>query len=245
MNRTRVLAGCWTILALAALAGCGGDGGGGGGGLTAMSGDAFPFNVGADARLPGATITVLEHPERTSVTGADGHFLFEGLEVGDDATLTLEHPDYHRIQTGTLRLEVAGAERVTFQAVNPLTYWGMGLLVGMIPDERNKCQMVTTVTRVGKSLYDEGAHGEEGATVTIDPPLPPENGPIYFGSNVLPDPSLTETSDDGGVVFVQVPPGEYTWTATKPGVRFAQVRMKCRAGWLVNASPPWGLQALD
>jgi hypothetical protein len=183
---------------------------------------------------------VLEHPERTSVTGADGHFLFEGLEVGDDATLTLEHPDYHRIQTGTLRLEVAGAERVTFQAVNPLTYWGMGLLVGMIPDERNKCQMVTTVTRVGKSLYDEGAHGEEGATVTIDPPLPPENGPIYFGSNVLPDPSLTETSDDGGVVFVQVPPGEYTWTATKPGVRFAQVRMKCRAGWLVNASPPWG-----
>ena len=245
MNRTRVLAGCWTILALAALAGCGGDGGGGGGGLTAMSGDAFPFNVGADARLPGATITVLEHPERTSVTGADGHFLFEGLEVGDDATLTLEHPDYHRIQTGTLRLEVAGAERVTFQAVNPLTYWGMGLLVGMIPDERNKCQMVTTVTRVGKSLYDEGAHGEEGATVTIDPPLPPENGPIYFGSNVLPDPSLTETSDDGGVVFVQVPPGEYTWTATKPGVRFAQVRMKCRAGWLVNASPPWGLLALD
>lgn len=234
----------WFALVLATAAvGCGG--GHDRSGPAALSGDAFPFNVGAEARLPDATITVLEHPELSVVTGADGHFAFEDLAVGSDVTLTLEHPDYHRIQTGTLRLAETGAERVTFQAVNPLTYWGLGLLIGMIPDESHDCQMVTTVTRVGKSLYDEGAHGEEGATVTLDPPLSPEHGPIYFGSDVLPDPSLTETSDDGGVLFVQVPPGEYTWTASKAGVRFSQVRMKCRAGWLVNASPPWGLQALD
>lgn len=231
-------------MAIALTLGCG-ESTGGGGGVASLSGDAIPFNVSPDARVPGATISILEHPEMSLVTGADGHFAFDGLAVGSDATVVLEHPDYHRIQTGTLRLGAAGADRVTFQAVDPLTYWGMGLLIGMIPDERNRCQMVTTVTRVGKSLYDEGAHGEAGATVTLDPPLSPEHGPIYFGSNVLPDPTLTETSDDGGVLFVQVPPGEYTWTATKPGVRFAQVRMKCRAGWLVNASPPWGLQALD
>lgn len=244
MNRGRIVRWCALALAIATFAGCGGDGSDGAR-TAALGGDAFPFNVGADARLPDARISVLEHPERSMVTGDDGHFVFDGLAVGEDATLVLEHPDYHRIQTGTIRLEAGGAERVTFQAVNPLTYWGMGLLIGTLPDERNKCQMVTTVTRIGKSLYDEGAHGEAGATVTLDPPLPPENGPIYFGSNVLPDPSLTATSDDGGVVFVQVPPGEYTWTASKPGVRFTQVRMKCRAGWLVNASPPWGLQALE
>ena len=28
------------------------------------------------------------------------------------------------------------------------------------------------------------------------------------------------------------------------GVEFRQVKMTCRAGWLINASPPWGLQAL-
>jgi len=43
--------------------------------------------------------------------------------------------------------------------------------------------------------------------------------------------------------FIQVPPGEYVWTADKPGVAFSQVMMKCRPGVLVNASPPWGLQA--
>lgn len=235
----------WAGLLLAAcvVPACGDDGGESR--FASLSGDAIPFNVSPDARIEGATISLLEDPERRLVTGPDGHFRFEHLEVGSDATVVLEHPDYHRIQTGTIRIEPGGAERVTFQAVDPITYWGMGLLVGALPDERNRCQMVTTVTRVGKSLYDEGAHGEPGATVTLDPPLGPEHGPIYFGSDVLPDRSLTETSDDGGVVFIQVPPGEYTWTASKPGVAFTQVRMKCRAGWLVNASPPWGLQALD
>jgi len=47
------------------------------------------------------------------------------------------------------------------------------------------------------------------------------------------------------VLFVQVPSGEYVWTASKPGVAFRPVKMKCRSGWLVNASPPWGLQALE
>ena len=100
------------------------------------------------------------------------------------------------------------------------------------------------MTRVGKSLYDPGAHGEDGATVAIDPPLPPEHGPIYFSSNVIPDRSLTETTDYGGAVYIQVPPGQYVLTASKPGVEFAQVKVKCRPGVLVNASPPWGLQAV-
>ena len=34
-------------------------------------------------------------------------------------------------------------------------------------------------------------------------------------------------------------------TATKEGVKFEPVRLRCRAGVLVNASPPYGLQALS
>jgi hypothetical protein len=57
------------------------------------------------------------------------------------------------------------------------------------------------------------------------------------------DRALTQTSDDGGgVLFIQVPPGDYLWTAHKPGKVITRVRMKCRAPFLVNASPPWGLQ---
>lgn len=209
-----------------------------------VSGDAIPFNISPEARIEGAVISILGEPDRQMTTKADGKFLFEGLAVGSVVTLVLEHPDYHLIQTGSITLGPEGAERITFQAVPNLTYKMMAASIGIGTDEENLCQMVTTVTRVGKSLYDSGAHGEEGAVVTLEPPLPKENGPLYFNSDVQPDWDLTETSDDGGVLFVQVPPGEYTWTATKEGVHFRQVVMKCRPGVLVNASPPWGLQAL-
>lgn len=47
------------------------------------------------------------------------------------------------------------------------------------------------------------------------------------------------------MLWANVPPGEYLLTAYKEGVVFRDVRIKCRAGMLVNASPPWGLQALQ
>jgi len=219
--------------------------------MVSVSGDVFPFNLGVDARLENARIGILEFPMMRMTTGKDGHFQFDGLEEGSDVTLTLELPHLrpayhiHLIQTGTHRLGPEGIERMTFQAVNYPTYYLLASVLGIVPDEENRCQMVTTVTRVGRSLYDPGAHGEEGATVSLEPPLPAEHGPIYFTSDVIPDPSLTETSEDGGVLFINVPPGEYVWTAHKPGMAFTQVKMKCRSGWLVNALAIWGLQALD
>jgi hypothetical protein len=223
------------------LAACGGDGGDAR--FASVSGDAIPFNGGPEGRVAGAEIWILEHPEQRLTTGSDGHFSFDGLEVGGEVTLVMEHPGYHLIQTGTHVVPDEGIERLTFQAVTYEIYDAFASIVGVVPDEENACQIATTVTRVGKSLYDPGAHGEDGATVTIEPPLPREHGPIYFGSNVIPDRSLIETTDDGGVVYIQVPPGQYVLTASKPGIEFAQVKVKCRPGVLVNASPPWGLQA--
>lgn len=210
--------------------------------LVSVSGDAIPFAGGPDGRVEGAAIWILEHPEMRVTTGADGHFAFDDLPVGSEVTLVMDHPDYVPIQTGTILLGAGGAQRVTFQAVTYGIYDALAQLLDVEPDD-TKCQMVTTITRVGKSIYDPGAHGEAGVVVTLDPPLPADHGPIYFNSSVLPDYSLEESSDDGGVLFIQVPPGEYVWTAFKPGVEFSQVKMKCRAGVLVNASPPWGLQA--
>jgi hypothetical protein len=212
--------------------------------LASVSGDAIPFDDPPLGRIEGARIWVLERPDLEQVTGADGHFHLDGLEVGSEVTLVLDHPDYHRMQTGTHVVPEGGIERLTFQAVTHGIYAAFAAVVGVVPDEEHACQMPSTVTRVGKSMYDYGAHGEAGATVSIDPPLGPEHGPIYFNSSVVPDRSLSETSDDGGIVYVQVPPGEYVVTAAKPGVEFRQVKMKCRPGVLVNASPPWGLQAL-
>lgn len=208
-----------------------------------ISGNAIPFAGGPSGRVEGADVWILEHPEMHFITGADGAFQFDGLEEGSEVTLVMDHPDYHPIQTGTHRLGASGAERVTFQAVTWPIYNLLAAFLGIVPDEANRCQMVTTVTRVGKSVYDPGAHGEDATTVITEPRLPDEHGPIYFNSAVLPTPGLRETSDDGGVLYVQVPPGEYVWTAYKPGVVFTRIKSKCRVGLLVNASPPWGLQA--
>lgn len=210
--------------------------------LVRLSGDAIPFDNGPNGRIEGADVSLVEHPERHVTTGADGHFVFDGLDEGSEATVVLSHPDYHAIQTGTIKLGPKGVDRVTFQAV-VFDIWNiLATLLNVVPDDAHLCQMVTTVTRVGKSIYDAGAHGEDGVTVTLDPPLAADHGPIYFNSSVLPDRTLTQTSDDGGVLFIQVPPGEYTWTAHKAGAVFSRIKMKCRVGFLVNASPPKGLQ---
>ena len=242
MIRTRFV----PLLVLCALvaAGCGDSSDGGSAATASVSGDAIPFN-GQDRRIEGATISILEFPDKRMVTGADGHFAFDGIPVGSEVSLVLEHPDYHLEQTGTHVVPPEGLERITFQGVTNDVYAALAAILGITPDEEGACQMPTTVTRIGKSLYDPGAHGEAGATVTIDPPLPAAHGPIYFNSRVIPDPSLTETSDDGGVLYIQVPPGEYVMTATKPGAEFRQVKFKCRPGVLVNASPPWGLQRIE
>lgn len=221
-------------------AGCG-DSDDGSTATASVSGDAIIFNY-HDRRIAGATVSILEFPDKRLVTGSDGRFVFDGIPVGAEVSLVLEHPDYHLIQTGTHVVPSGGLERITFQGVTNEVYAALGAVLGVVPDEQNACQMPTTVTRIGRSLYDSGAHGEEGATVTIEPPLPAEHGPIYFNEQVIPDRSRTETSDDGGVLFIQVPPGEYVVTAHKPGAEFRQVKFKCRAGVLVNASPPWGLQ---
>jgi len=62
---------------------------------------------------------------------------------------------------------------------------------------------------------------------------------------VLPDRDLTQSSTDGGVLYYNVDPGVYTLSAEKTGVEFESVTLNCRKGVLVNASPPYGLQALE
>ncbi len=206
-----------------------------------VSGDAFAFGPGI--MISGATVSVLELPEMTTTTDADGHFELE-LPPGIDATFVFEREGYAKVYTKTFTLPESGTvERVTFQVPDDATFAALATIVQIEPDP-STCQIASTVTRVGKSLYDEGAHGESGATVAIEPALPPEHGPVYFNDSVIPQADLTETSTDGGILYTNVPPGTYTLRASKPGVEFVDVTIQCEPGVLVNPSPPHGLQAL-
>lgn len=212
-----------------------------GGELITISGDAFAFGPGT--MIPNATVSVLEHPNVSTTTDDAGHFALE-LPAGSAATFVLDKAGYPRIYTKTFTLPDAGTlERVTFQVPDDPTFAALATIVDIEPDPAT-CQLASTVTRIGKSLYDAGAHGEAGATVTIEPALPPEHGPVYFNAQVIPQKDLTETSDDGGILYTNVPPGTYVLRAHKDGVEFVDVTIRCDADVLVNPSPPHGLQAL-
>ena len=133
--------------------------------------------------------------------------------------------------------------------------------------------MVSTFTRVGRTIGEAGHHGQAGSILSIEAPdgAEVEEGPIYFGDNVVPDRARTYASLDGGVLIVNADPGDYTLRAscvsapdqmaafvaeyppeTYPDedlrcqtedVQFESVLMKCRAGVFLNASPSYGLQA--
>ncbi|MCA9659674.1 MAG: carboxypeptidase regulatory-like domain-containing protein, partial [Myxococcales bacterium] len=132
-----------------------------------VQGDAFAFGPGT--MVAGATVTILEFPEQTATTDDDGHFLFPALPAGAAATFAFNRAGYPTIYTRTFTLPAAGVlERVTFQAPDDATFTALANIVEITPDPAT-CQIASTVTRVGKSLYDAGAHGEAGATVTITP----------------------------------------------------------------------------
>lgn len=215
----------------------------------ALSGHAFAFAT-TGGRVEGGTVTLLEFPERSAITDADGAFRFDELPADATATLVLDHPDHPPIQTGTFVLGEKDVERVTFQAPDHATYDLLANVLRLEPDP-TRCQIATTVTRMGNSLYDEipGTHGEPGATVTLDPMPEGVDGPVYFDlvryNVIFPARALTETSADGGVLFLDVPPGTYTLRAHKADTTFTEAIIECRAGLLVNASPPWGLQAIE
>jgi hypothetical protein len=216
-----------------------------------LRGTAYTFNT--PDPIAGATIAVHELPDVQATTAADGSYELE-VPLGATVTPYIEADGHHSItvQTFTADDDHDGAEidGVNFQTPTEDIYVGLKALVGGFTGRdpfEGGCVIVTTVgdaRMVGMSFdefIDFHPHGVEGATVQIEPDLAT---PIYFNADVLPDATQLTTSIDGGVLWPNVPPGEYTLTATKPGLTFATVHVSCADGRVVNANPVWGLHAL-
>jgi len=201
----------------------------------------------------GAEISVVELPHYTAITDADGRFDLGPLPRGLRVSFELSHPDQAPIRTGTFLLgdPMDGGDAITnlsFQSPTPALYALMAQATGITPQD-DRCQVATTVTRRGHDMVTgSGTHGEPGATASLSPDAAWDAGPVYFNlsaSNVIwPDSSLGQTTDDGGVLWANVPPGHYLMEGAKDGASIRPVKIDCTAGYLVNASPPWGLQVL-
>ena len=218
----------------------------GGGPPATVSGKAFVFGPSGGATLEGASLFVAEAPEIATTIGADGTFSLD-VPSGAPISLVVRQPGFHDTQAATLALDAAGLDSVGFQVPTESIFDLMATFIDYSPDP-TRCQIASTVSRAGTAPYGGSGLGEPGVVVSIDPPMPAENGPIYFqyvsDTYIYPDRALTETSIDGGVLFVNVPPGEYTMRAEKIGKSFTEVTLRCREGFLVNAAPPRGLQEL-
>ncbi len=215
------------------------------GGTITMSGTAYEFNR-VRTILGGATIHVVEDPSLTATVADDGTY---ELEVPDGATVT---PYITKDGYGTIHLQTfttAGEDLVNVNFQTPTTQV-MGLLamvLGIETDDAGypeQCAVVSTVStkQVRGVSYENfitwGAHGVAGVTASISP----EAGRrTYFNESVIPDASVTETTKDGGVVWTELPPGEYTLTAEGAGSQWPAVDVTCADGRIVNANPPWGL----
>jgi hypothetical protein len=265
--------------------GAGGEGGSAGGGgeegapgaTISMSGVAWQFTLpgmGGYGRIAGATVSVLELPEISTTTNDEGEFTLEGVPVGTEATLVLEHDQFPLTYSKTHTVPEEDISDLTFQVPNSGLYQVIEIQLGIETDP-DKCHMVSTFTRYGRTIGDPGHHGQAGAVMSIDFPdgASVEEGPIYFGDNVLPDRDRDYSSLDGGVLIVNADPGDYMLHAdcvpnpselyddyvaeypkeTYPDedlrchdeeVEFISLKMKCRGGVFMNASPSYGLQAL-
>ena len=123
----------------------------------------------------------------------------------------------------------------------------IGSLIGAPYSLRNV--VVTTVGKSWASMYSPDLpHGDPGAVVSIDPPItfPASLGPVYFSESVAPDPTLTSTSVDGGVLFGNLANGMYSISASKAPFVYSTLTFAIQDGIsLYVASPPHATQGTN
>lgn len=212
---------------------------------TTASGQAFIFGPSPGLHIAGATVSVLEAPERATTVADDGSFTLT-VPSGAGLSFVLSHPDFATIQTATIAIGASGVADIGFQVPTPEIVDLMALASGVELDP-DRCQLVTTVSSAASPPYGGAGVGEPGAVVDLLPSLPDGAiGPVYFDylsdSLILPDPTLSATTIDGGVIYGNLPTGEWTLRATKEGVRFTEPDARCHPGAIVNAAPPHGVE---
>ncbi len=141
-------------------------------------------------------------------------------------------------------------DRLYLQAVPTEVFVLMAQTLGEggVDIDLSACIVVNTVTVPAvaeMSTWEEfnalRPHGEPGVVMELVPALDTVQ-PIYFNEFIQPDPSLEASSVDGGVVWLNVPPGRYTVQGEHPDPGFEVVpkTVDCEEGWFVNLNPPLG-----
>lgn len=254
MRPTRLPLLLLALASLVAFTGCSDGSGGGQAATVHIRGVVYAF-FGIDDHLPGAVIRIDEYPELSAPVAADGSY---DIEVPDDALVTpyiVPPAGYRAIYLQTFHTSGKDLEAVHFQVVPEPIYTAFAALLNVPVDENGiikQCVIVSTfsilearqATEFDPGFKDVYPHGLPGSTATIDPRPDGVRGAIYFSAKIVPDPNETASSVDGGVLWLDVPPGYYRMVPEHPTERLAPFLAHCENGRLVNANPPWGFYQL-
>ena len=190
------------------------------------------------------------------------HFTYP---VNQDFTLVFQHEHYKTSQSGTFTVTPSGFtgphNLISWQPLYTVFWKALKYATeveNLTTMKKGYCQVIATVTAKGKTL-DDDPQGEPGAKVDIvsdtwTGPEKPYSKIFYLGillKKTFPYPGRKTTSEDGGVIFINVEAGhKYKVIATKKGVKFTTPEFTCLPElWdqlglsetvLINLSPPQG-----
>jgi hypothetical protein len=181
--------------------------------------------------------------------------LLKEKDVPLKASLIYEKPGWITTKSNIYTITDQDDVDIAMQYCDPLLYRLLIkpllqiMLQGQLPtgaDATLKNAIVVTVGKSWASMHcDRLPHGDPGATVNE---IPGAFRPIYFDERVKPNLKYATTSVDGGVTWLNVPPGNHVLKASKKGVRYRDVEFSvtqddAKNGVLLYiASPPDGIQ---
>lgn len=210
-----------------------------------------PQYIDYHATVPGVKIWLAEYPftKYLNITSDEtGWWTIWVLKLkGRDLKFSLVYEKEGWITTKSNKILVTDEDNLdlAIQYIDPL-YYNLAIkpMVEAMIGTPIVNALVVTVGKSWASMHDDRLpHGDPGAIALIDP-LVPAIGPVYFNEQVQPDPTWTSTSVDGGVTWINVPPGEYSVTAEKEGVNYKNAEFEIKESDADNgivlyiASPP-------
>jgi hypothetical protein len=217
----------------------------------------FPFQ----STVPGARVWIAEVPvtRRLNIrSNRDGRWSFDAIKLkgrGLRVSFVYELAGYPTTKSQVFEvgdssltdLSVQFPTDAYFSAAKAQIEQQIGTLLGAPYPLRNI--LVTTVGKAWASMYSPDLpHGDPGAAVDITPaaPFPASLGPVYFNAAVAPDPTLTSTSVDGGILFGNLAAGSYSLSAHKAPFSYSTVTFVVQDDIaLYVASPPHGIQGTN
>ena len=235
-------------------------------GTVELSGRAYEFRH-METPIAGASIRIREFPALSAQTDESGDYRIEVpdrclitpyVETGG-GVLTRRPPEgdpfeveshWNEIDLQTFFTCGENLVNVNFQTPPDAEFMALMALLEVPSDSNGRPAQAVIVTTASarnvrgvdyETLWKNTPHGVAGATATATPPLP---DPVYFNELVIPEPGLSETSADGGIIWPVVPAGVYRIVTESPDGRFASFIATCAPGRIINANPPWGAYEL-